>query len=633
MKNVYKINTLNDQLSNNSGAINFKLKLKEYERECLKILEGDINLFSSMKYKTRMMCRDVLTSNEPDSFSMVKYINEKNFQTDEMGNYDSFILCLIEYNAKAILYIESPNDEMYSKAICYKPWLIKHIKHQTKKTCTEAVLNDPFCLKYVRDIQNVDSEVLEKILMQNEDIYDFLDKKKQTAEMCIKMVEKYPYAIRYVKNQTDNLCLIAADGVDSSYFFESVKCPSEYVLLYLMKKNPHNIALIKNPSFEICKFATQSKPIYFEYIKPDNPQLTIEQYDQLCTMAVKKYYRYIKDILNPSYDVCKIVVLFYGGAIKYIKPENPKLDNHQYNELCKIAVGKNYKAIKYIKPDNSRLTDLQYNELCKIPIEENSSYYFRYISNPSYDICEMAIKHWDANIQYINPDNPNLTFDQYTKLCMICIRHGYNCLKFMKIIPDAVCFEVINRNANCIRFIPNPSKEVCLQALKKLLHIPNSLTTTEMIEKIPLSSMLKQYIPLQYIDYYLSIQPQNLFNIENIHNFDKMTMTGNIFNKFFNYLPIVKITNEEEIHNGYKFQTGLNIDTNTYDKTVVCGNGIYFTWCPSEWVSLYNSRGLTCYIRKVIVPDDAIVTFGIQKIKADKVFLEERISWHKLIFS
>jgi hypothetical protein len=101
-------------------------------------------------------------------------------------------------------------------------------------------------------------------------------------------------------------------------------------------------------------------------------------------------------------------------------------------------------------------------------------------------------------------------------------------------------------------------------------------------------------------------------------------MTGSEFNKLYPS-KMIKLTNELEIHNGYRFVTGLNIDTIKFDPTGSCKpGGIYF--CELEKFPLWIEYSDTTCInfREVKIPDDAQIYTGKDKFKADKIILSDK---------
>jgi hypothetical protein len=112
--------------------------------------------------------------------------------------------------------------------------------------------------------------------------------------------------------------------------------------------------------------------------------------------------------------------------------------------------------------------------------------------------------------------------------------------------------------------------------------------------------------------------------------FDKTSRTmsqllsGSEFNKAYPTTVFVKLTNETELHNGFQFTTGLNIDTQKFNPIGECSaGGLYF--CEYDkfpmWIE-YNGTICVNY-REVKIPDDAQVYIETNKFKADKFILSE----------
>jgi len=104
-------------------------------------------------------------------------------------------------------------------------------------------------------------------------------------------------------------------------------------------------------------------------------------------------------------------------------------------------------------------------------------------------------------------------------------------------------------------------------------------------------------------------------------------ISGYLFNKLvdkFN-LQLVKLTNEEEKHNGFQYKDELNIDAVPFNPTFFCQpGGLYFTEkrYTEKW-STYNKKTMK-YIRNVTIPSDARVFCEGDKFKADKFILSPR---------
>ena len=101
--------------------------------------------------------------------------------------------------------------------------------------------------------------------------------------------------------------------------------------------------------------------------------------------------------------------------------------------------------------------------------------------------------------------------------------------------------------------------------------------------------------------------------------------TGLEFNQHYSGKKFVKLTNELENHNGYQFQTGLNVDSIPFDPSGECSpGGIYFClWEKMPMWLDYDTKPMV-YVRLVRIPDDAWICIGADKFKADRLILGDR---------
>lgn len=97
--------------------------------------------------------------------------------------------------------------------------------------------------------------------------------------------------------------------------------------------------------------------------------------------------------------------------------------------------------------------------------------------------------------------------------------------------------------------------------------------------------------------------------------------SGIEFNKLMKDTKFYKLTNFGELHNGFQFKDGLNIDTVEFRPVGECkAGGIYFT----EENKINRWAGIHRYYRMVTIPDDARVYVENNKFKADKLILGAR---------
>lgn len=98
--------------------------------------------------------------------------------------------------------------------------------------------------------------------------------------------------------------------------------------------------------------------------------------------------------------------------------------------------------------------------------------------------------------------------------------------------------------------------------------------------------------------------------------------TGAQFNQKYKGKIFVKLTNKEECHNGFQFNTGLNTDTVEFTPYGNClPGGIYFCEFDKIYQWIEYNYNLMSNMRAVTIPDDAQVYETAHDIKADKLIL------------
>jgi len=164
--------------------------------------------------------------------------------------------------------------------------------------------------EYIAEIKLLeDSKVVEqsykfktnKFVVQNLVlITDFLEKNNLEE----KAVANSGLALKYVKNQTPELCLMATSQYSS--VVKDIVNPTPELLLDIVKRQPYSIYYIKNQTPELCLTAVKEKPRTLPYIR----DLSVE----ICEAAFSSF----KDInyntensnslMYPSINKCKVMI-------------------------------------------------------------------------------------------------------------------------------------------------------------------------------------------------------------------------------------------------------------------------------------------------------------------------------------
>ena len=103
-----------------------------------------------------------------------------------------------------------------------------------------------------------------------------------------------------------------------------------------------------------------------------------------------------------------------------------------------------------------------------------------------------------------------------------------------------------------------------------------------------------------------------------------MSVSGKKFAEMFENCKVIKLTNESCCHNGFQYVEGLNMDTNVFDSTRVCGpDGLYFC-TESNAQRWFDYVSNITYVWDVEIPEDARVCVYEDKLKADKFILSNK---------
>ena len=86
-----------------------------------------------------------------------------------------------------------------------------------------------------------------------------------------------------------------------------------------------------------------------------------------------------------------------------------------------------------------------------------------------------------------------------------------------------------------------------------------------------------------------------------------------------------RITNYEEIHNGFEYKTGLNVDVLPFDPSGECKAGGLYFFDGSQVTNFKQYVPTGYWMRRVIIPDDAMVYIEKGKYKTNKFILREKI--------
>ena len=153
------------------------------------------------------------------------------------------------------------------------------------------------------------------------EIKDFRD---SYDDMWINIIPIKPYVLRYVKDQTKEMCEMA------------------------LRYDGSALLHIKNQTPELCAYAVKQNGLALQYI------YRRYQPEELCILAITQNVNAFRYVYNQTEELCILAVTKNGLMLQFVKD--------QTDEICKCAVKQNGLALRFVKN--------QTDEICEIAIEQ-----------------------------------------------------------------------------------------------------------------------------------------------------------------------------------------------------------------------------------------------------------------------
>ena len=128
-----------------------------------------------------------------------------------------------------------------------------------------AIEIDGMALRYVK---NQTPEMCLEAVRQNGYALEFV--KDQTPEICLQAVRQKGCALQYVKNQTPEICLEAVRR--SCHAFQYVKNQTLEICLEAVRRSCHAFQYVKNQTLEICLEAIRQDSYALKFVKNQTPE-------------------------------------------------------------------------------------------------------------------------------------------------------------------------------------------------------------------------------------------------------------------------------------------------------------------------------------------------------------------------
>ena len=182
----------------------------------------------------------------------------------------------------------------------------------------------------------------DKLTVNN--IYDCND---LCDDFWISMIQQNGYVIKYIKEQTPELCALAVqkDGLALQFIKQEFK--TDEICKLAVQRDGYALQYVENKTDEICKLAVQCSSVALRYVR--------NQTDELCKLAMLRNEYALEMVKNQTPELCMYAIQQYSDALQYVK--------NQTDEICKYAVQKDGCSIRFVRN--------QTEELCTLAIEQN----------------------------------------------------------------------------------------------------------------------------------------------------------------------------------------------------------------------------------------------------------------------
>lgn len=181
-------------------------------------------------------------------------------------------------------------------------------------------------------------------------------------KFCIGLVSYNGNMLKYISDQTEEMCRIAVQNQPFAIRFAKIQTPE--ICLEAVKNCGLLLKYVENQTEEMCIAAIQSEEYSIFHIK--------EQTEKICLMLVKQavHINIMEHIIDQTEEICLEAVRHYENALKYIRiqtekicleavkyhPFALKLVIDQTEEICLEALSKGtMRIVEYIRIESDRV--------------------------------------------------------------------------------------------------------------------------------------------------------------------------------------------------------------------------------------------------------------------------------------
>ncbi len=328
---------------------------------CIIAIKNNINAYTFVKkitynlYKSILIEHNILSTNNIKIYELFKNILNKNGLLLEFIENQTEELCIIavKNNIDAYNFIINKTYELDKKLLDINFNILKYIENQTEELCLIALKNNIDSFKHIKNktynlnknILNIDGNMLKYI-------------ENQTEELCLIALKNDLKSYNYIQNKTDEINKIYNKIHDDNIYYEK----------YYKKISNNGMYLkyITEQTENICLLAIDNNVASYEYVKNMTPNIAIAivkkdgmllnkideifHTNDICIAALKNNINAYQFIKNKTYEINAYVLSKKGWLLKFIE--------NQTDELCIIAVQNDGMALEFVKNKTKEICDM-----------------------------------------------------------------------------------------------------------------------------------------------------------------------------------------------------------------------------------------------------------------------------------
>jgi len=236
---------------------------------------------------------------------------------------------------------------------------------------------DKFIINEIIDFDSVDESFWINMLDKTGVMLRYV--KNQTYEICETAVKQNGLAIQYVTDSllTYDLYKLAIEQNSRAIQYVSMDMIDHVLIESAIRQNGLMLRFITDQTPELCEMAIKQNPLALQYVKDDmltkelctmavqlngNALSCIDQSssfftEELCVMAIQDDYDVLKIIENQTEDMCKLAVNLHGYVLRYVKNQTP--------EICRLAIEQAPCALQYVNEE------YQTEDMCKYAVKRD----------------------------------------------------------------------------------------------------------------------------------------------------------------------------------------------------------------------------------------------------------------------